>query len=241
MTLLAQSQSLETGWRQVSAVTLQPDLHHVQGIDVEGGVLWVSSVDARAKKGYLSRLDAASGRLLSQVEVQEGARFHPGGLMLDGAAIWVPVAEYHKGGPSTIQKRDKNTLALLTSFEVADHIGCIAASATSLIGGSWSSRTVYAWSKDGTLLWKRENPIPTAWQDLKMDGDLLMGSGGLSRTEGAIDWVRLPSLELVQRITTGRTDRGVPFTHEGMAWRQGQLYFLPEDAPSRLFVLERKP
>jgi hypothetical protein len=169
------------------------------------------------------------------VEVQEGARIHPGGIALDGDSIWVPVAEYDRDGPSTIQRRNKLTLEETGRFEVADHIGCIAAGKPGLAGGSWSSRTVYLWTRDGKEMWKRQNPISTAWQDLKFDGDLLMGSGNLSRDAGAVEWVHLPDLNLVRRIVTGKTDRGVPFTHEGMTWRGGRLSFLPEDAPTRLF------
>jgi hypothetical protein len=222
-------------WRQEPPLVLQRDLHHVQGIDVEGNYLWVSSVDAKAGKGYLTKLDLATGRLLAQVEVQEGAHIHPGGITLDGDSLWIPVAEYDRDGPTSVQRRDKQTLALESSFDVKDHIGCIAAAEGFLVGGSWSSRTIYSWSKDGRERFRRANPHPTAWQDLKMDGELLIGSGDLSNGRGVVEWVSLPSLELVRRIDAGRTERGVPFTHEGMTWRGGVLFLLPEDAPSRLF------
>jgi len=39
----------------------------------------------------------------------------------------------------------------------------------------------------------------------------------------------------VKRVRMGNTDRGVPFTREGMAIRNGELVLLPEDGPSRLF------
>jgi hypothetical protein len=56
-------------WHLETTLPLQATLHHVQGIDVEGGILWVSSVDRAAQKGYLSRFDLARGKLLKQVEV----------------------------------------------------------------------------------------------------------------------------------------------------------------------------
>jgi hypothetical protein len=37
-------------------------------------------------------------------------------------------------------------------------------------------------------------------------------------------------------VSSGVTDRGLPYTHEGMTIRGGRLYLLPEDDPSRLFV-----
>ncbi len=236
------SQSLERldTWREAQVFAIQPNLHHVQGIDTEGNFLWISSVDAKAGKGFLSKVDTPSGRLLAQVEVQQGKRIHPGGITLDGDSIWIPVAEYDRDGPTTIERRNKNTLALESSFEVDDHIGCIAASKTFLIGGSWSSRTLYQWTKSGQQLLKAPNPITTSWQDLKMDGGLLMGSGQITRQQGAVEWVSIPDFQPVRRILTSATDRNLSYAHEGMTYRNGKLYFLPEDFPSRLFVFEAR-
>jgi len=234
------TESLDRNWQLQATIPIQPDLHHVQGIDIEGNTLWVSSVDAKARKGYLSVVELPSGRLTKQIEVQQGARIHPGGTTLDGDSIWIPVAEYDRDGPTTIERRHKHTLALLSSFEVPDHIGCVAVSKSTVTGGSWSSRTIYQWTRDGRELWRRPNPIPTHWQDLKMDGDFLLGAGPASQTSGAIEWVTLPDLKLVRRLTTGLTDRGKAFTHEGMTLRGNRLFLLPEDAPSRLFEFRRK-
>jgi hypothetical protein len=225
-----------TSWRNTAVVSIEPDLHHVQGIDVEADILWVSSVDAKAGKGYLSRLDAKTGRLLAQVEVQQGRRIHPGGITLDGDSLWIPVAEYDRDGPTNIERRDKRTLQLLSRFEVNDHIGCIAATGQTLIGGSWSSRTLYEWTPAGVELRKLPNPQSTAWQDLKFVHGLLLGSGPVDRQHGAIEWLSLNGFTLTRRILTPLTTRGLSYSHEGMTYRGGLLYLLPEDAPSRLFV-----
>jgi hypothetical protein len=148
----------------------------------------------------------------------------------------MPVAEYDRDGPSWIERRDKRTLQLISRFFVDDHIGCVAVDANRLIGGSWSSRTLYTWKKSGEMIDRRNNPSATAWQDLKLNDGFLLGSGNLSPNEGGVEWVKPPEFSLVRRIRTGKTDRGLPFTHEGMAFRQAKLYFLPEDAPSRLFI-----
>lgn len=223
-------------WRQGETVALQATLHHVQGIDVEDGVVWVSSVDAKAKKGYLSRFSQSTGKLLQQVEVQEGTRIHPGGIALDGDSVWVPVAEYHRNGATTIQRRDKATLALVGSFSVADHIGCIAASGRELLGGNWDSRTLYVWDRTGKELSRTPNPQATSYQDLKWSGGAWIGSGLNGKEDGAVDWLAPGDYRLLRRVRTHRTDRGVRFTHEGMTYRGDRLYFLPEDDPSRLFV-----
>ena len=217
-------------------IPLKGTLHHVQGIAVERDRLWVTSVDSKARKGYLHLFRLSSGELLKEVEVQEGERFHPGGISLDGPAIWVPVAEYRRGGKTTIQRRHKETLGLLGSFEVDDHIGCLAAGGQRLVGGNWDSRQIYYWNRKGKLLDKKENPAGTRYQDMKMAGGTLIASGVLSGDDGAIDWLDLRTLELRKRITAGKTDWGVRYTNEGMAVGGGRLYLLPEDGPSRLFV-----
>ena len=238
--LLALMDERLESWKSLPPVALQADLHHVQGIDVEQGVLWVSSVDARAQIGYVSRFDLKSGKLLNQVQVQEGKRFHPGGLTLDGDSIWVPVAEYHRGGPTTVQRRDKKTLALLQSFNVEDHIGCIAAGKEGLVGGNWDSRILYRWSRDGKELSRTPNPGPTSYQDLKIVGRQLLGSGNQSKQQGFVEWLSLKDYRVEKRVEAGTTDRGVTYTHEGMTLREGRLYLLPEDTPSRLFTFVAK-
>ena len=209
--------------------------HHVQGIDVEGGVVWVTSVDRATRSGFLSRYDLASGRRLARVPVHDGERFHPGGIQIDGGSVWVPVAEYRRASSTWIQRRDKATLALIAQFEVADHIGCVAAANGVIWGGNWDSTHLYRWRQDGTLIDKRANPTGTKYQDMKVVEGALVASGLGGPDRGAIDWVDPTTLAITRRIVTGATDRGVPFTNEGMTVRDGTLYLLPEDDDSRLF------
>ncbi len=224
-------------WLPGPVIPLQAKLHHVQGIDVEAGYLWVSSIDAKAKKGYLSRFELKSGRLLAQVEVQEGRRIHPGGICLDEDSIWLPVAEYTRHGSTSIERRNKRTLQRIDAFNVDDHIGCVAAGPHGLVGGDWDSRILYHWLRDGKEVSRTPNPRETAYQDLKIVNGKLMASGGISRDKGAIEWLDLNSYALLRRVTAGKTGRGTPYTNEGMAFRDGTLYLLPEDDPSRLFTL----
>lgn len=209
--------------------------HHVQGIDVEGGVLWVTSVDRATRSGFLSRYDLVSGRRLARVPVHDGERFHPGGIQIDGGSVWVPVAEYRRASSTWIQRRDKATLALIAQFEVADHIGCVAAANGVVWGGNWDSTHLYRWRQDGTLIDKRANPTGTKYQDIKVVEGVLVASGLGGPDRGAINWLDPTTLAITRRIVTGATDRGVPFTNEGMTVRGGTLYLLPEDDDSRLF------
>lgn len=226
----------------LAAVTpLDGTLHHVQGIDLEGDRLWVTSVDSKTRTGWLHLFEVRTARLVREVEVQEGDRFHPGGIALDGGSVWVPVAEYTRTGKTTIQRRNKQTLALESRFEVNDHIGCVAADRDGLLGGNWDSRQIYSWDRKGRQLAVRDNPTGTRYQDMKLSGGLLVAGGLRSRDEGAIDWLDPVTLKLVRRLTTGKTDRGVVYTNEGMTLREGRLYLLPEDGPSRLFCFELQP
>jgi hypothetical protein len=221
----------------VKLIDLKGTTHHVQGIDLdaEGTRLWVTSVDRAGKKGYLHEFALPSGELRRTVEVGAGERFHPGGMAWDGESLWIPVAEYRRESSATIQKRNAKTLELEAQFEVADHIGCVAAGPEGLIGGNWDSRIFYVWDRSGKLLRKVANPTPNGYQDLKFAGGRLVGGGLLPGKVGAIDWMEWPSLKLVKRMEAGITSRMVPFTNEGMAVRGDRLWLLPEDGPSRLF------
>ena len=216
-------------------VELKAAMDHVQGIDISGDRLFVSWVDREKKTGHLGEFELASGKLLRSVEIHKGDRFHPGGIALDGNSIWVPVAEYRPNSSAVIQRRNQRTLALEAEFVVDDHVGCVAVSDGIVYGGNWDSRQIYAWDRSGKLIWKRDNPGGTSFQDMKAVGTHLIGSG-LRSDIGAIDWLDVKDLHLVRRVRANKTDRGIFFTHEGMAISGDRLYLLPEDGPSRLFI-----
>ena len=226
------------GLRQRPVLNLKGTVYHVQGIDLDDTRLWVTSVDSKTRKGYLHEFALPAGVLSRSVEVQDGERFHPGGIASDATFIYVPVAEYRRSSTAVIQKRSKRTLGLESQFAVADHIGCVAVNGDVIVGGNWDSRELYVWDHGGKLLRKHANPTGNGFQDLKLTGGLLVGGGLLPGREGAIDWMEFPSLRPVRRMTTGKTDRGDPFTREGMAIRGRLLYLLPEDGPARLFTFE---
>lgn len=219
----------------VRALDLRAGTHHVQGIDTDGSKLWVSSVDPAARKGLLFEFALNDGRLLRQVEVGQGVRFHPGGISTDATSIWVPVAEYRRSSSSVIEQRSKRTLELQFQFPVPDHIGCLAVAEDRLIGGNWDSRKFYIWNRQGKLLRELPSPVETAYQDWKFDGHYLVGSGVLPDHSGAIDWLQFPSLRPAGRVRMGKTDHGAPYTREGMAILGDRLLLLPEDGKSRLF------
>jgi Family of unknown function (DUF6454) len=238
--LVARGQTYFTwSWGDVKLLRSLPltgKTFHVQGIDTDGVHLWVSSVDSEAKKGFLHKFDFETGALLEAVELQDGERFHPGGIALDGNSLWVPVAEYRASSTTVVRRLNKNTMKEDFRFDVQDHIGCIVATPQYLIGGNWDAKDFYVWDHSGKLLSKVPNSSQNAYQDLKFDGSHVIASGLLSDKSGAIDWLQFPTLRLEHRLKAPNTDRGVPFTQEGMAVYNDELLLLPEDGPSRLFV-----
>ncbi|MDZ7638233.1 MAG: DUF6454 family protein [Bryobacterales bacterium] len=222
--------------KELGVTELENMTHHVQGIVVDGRSLWVSSVSKDA--GYLHKFELDSGKHQATVPVDDGVRFHPGGMDEDGDSLWIPVAEYRRESSSTMLRIDKRTLSVVSRFAVADHIGCVAVAGDRLIGGNWDAREIYRWDRSGKQLGKQANPNKVAYQDLKFSDGMLLASGNTSREEGAIDWLDPETLQLKKRILSGKTDRGVRFTNEGMAVVDGKLYLLPEDGPSRLFVFQ---
>jgi len=213
-------------------LALEGQTHHVQGIAVDGSTLYVTAVERAASKGWLFEYDLATGKRLRTVELQQGPRFHPGGFDIDGESLWIPIAEYRRESTTVIQRRSRSTLELLSSFEVSDHIGCLAWTGSRLIGGNWDARKLYEWAPDGTQLQVRPNPRPTRYQELKYRYGALIGSG-----PNAVEWLDPETLSAMRIIEAGATDRKVPYTQEGFDFHDGLLYLLPEDAPSRLFII----
>ena len=219
-----------------TVLKLHGKTNHVQGIDTDGVYLWVTSVDTAGHKGFLHEFLLADGSELRRIELQDGERFHPGGIAADGESIWIPVAEYRANSSAVIQQRNKRTFALEFQFLVRDHIGCIAVTPEFLIGGNWDSRDFYVWDHHGKLIRKVANKTGNAYQDMKFGSDRIIASGGLPERRGAVDWLEFPSMHLVRRMMVGKTDRGVSLSREAMTTFKGQLWMLPEDEHSRLFV-----
>lgn len=222
------------------AISLEGETHHVQGIAVNGNRLWVTAVDRAAGKGWLFEHELDTGKRLRATEISQGALSHPGGFDHDEDSLWIPVAEYRPDSRAIIQRRSKETLELLAGFEVPDHIGALAVLPDGLLLTNWDARRFYLYSREGQLLWTRPNPNPTRYQDIKRRYGSIVAAGLAGRgaqARSVIEWLDPETLRPLQRETPGRTDRGVPLTNEGMDLRDGQLYLLPEDSPSRLFVL----
>ena len=218
-------------------VQLRATLDHPQGIasSPDGDTWFVSSVLRREKTGLLAAFRASDGAQLQRVEVQDGPRYHPGGLSRRGTSLWLPVAEYSRYSTTVMQERDAGTLALRSSFPVHDHVGAVAVTPTGLIGCNWDARVFYEWASDGVEARRVPHDGAARYQDLQWMAEGLLASGLLGDT-GVIDRLDWPSLDLRERIVVGATDRGVVLTHEGMAVAGQDLLLMPEDDPTRVFV-----
>ena len=225
----------------VAATPLAGETQHVQGIEVDERRLWVTSVDKEKKAGLLFEYTLPEAAIKRSVEVQDGVRYHPGGISGDAETLWIPIAEYHRAGTSVVQRRSKRTLGIQSQFPVGDHIGCIAVTPTHVVGANWDARLIYIWTHDGRPVRTVRNPTNNAFQDMKFVDGQIVAAGLLPDKSGAIDWLEYPSLKPTRRVLAGRTDRGVAYTHEGMALSGELLYLLPEDSPSRLFTFRLKP
>jgi hypothetical protein len=217
-------------------IALAGETFHVQGIDVDRSRLWVTSVDTNAKRGLLFEYKLPQGELVRSVEIQDGVRFHPGGMMADGDSLWIPVAEYRKNSTAVIQRRSKRTLKLESQFQASDHIGAIAVTPEGLVGANWDAREFYVWDRTGKQIRKVPNPSNVAVQDMKFEAGQVVGGGLRADKSGAIVWLDWPSLRVTKIIKMGQTDRGAAYTHEGMAVHKETVWLLPEDGRSRLFV-----
>src|SRR5882724_4761378 len=74
----------------VRVLKLKGPTHHVQGVDTDAKHLWVTSVDAPRRKGYLHEFSMTTGDSLRVVEIQDAERFHPGGIASGAKSLWVP-------------------------------------------------------------------------------------------------------------------------------------------------------
>jgi hypothetical protein len=230
----AQVQGMEYA-RLADVQELHGTVFHVQGVDLDAEHIWLTSVDSTAHKGYLHQFNRKTGAFERQVEVTDGERYHPGGFSIHGDVIWVPVAEYKPNSSATILELDKKTLTVKGKISVADHIGCVAVTADTLIAGNWGSRKLYVLGMDGKVIRVIDTPSQNQYQDIKFVHGMLVGGGNLTKTTGAVDWYAWPSMQQMKSLASGTTDRGRLYSAEGMTVKGQDLYLLPEDGPTRLF------
>ena len=159
------------GARLADVHVMEGTLYHVQGIALDREHIWVTSVDAEKKRGYVHQFNRATYKFERQVDVTDGVLFHPGGLSVSGDSIWVPVAEYRPNSSAVLLELDKSALDVKRRIKVADHLGCVAVTTDGLVAGNWSSRKFYVFDREGKQTRVIENASPNQYQDIKfVDG-----------------------------------------------------------------------
>lgn len=229
----------------LGALHLDGELFHVQGLEIQGTTIWVTSVDNNSRKGYIHEFDRRSGKLRRRLELTDGARYHPGGISIADGSIWVPVAEMKPDSSAVLIEIDTTTLQPRRKIHVADHLGCVAVADGKLVAGNWDSKLLYVFDLASDTpeqpVRTVPNPTQTHYQDIKfVDGHLVAG-GNLTWLSGAVDWIEWPSMKLKRSLQAGAIGpvrpfgRGGPYTGEGMAIEGRNLFVVPEDGPSRVF------
>ncbi len=236
LTLCVASLSAQTPER---VIALQGETHHVQGVALVNGRFLVTSVERPAARGWLMEFDG-DGNRLRQIQIHDAAMIHPGGFDIDETSIWIPVAEYRANSHSRIQRRSLETFELISSFDVPDHIGALALASDRIFLANWDARRIYEYSLDGKLIRLRDNPTPYRFQDLKFRYGTLIGSAPAAKgaAGGTVVWLDPETLLPAMEQSVGRTDRGVSLVQQGIDQRDGRIYLLPEDTPSRIFVYD---
>ena len=228
--------------RLVGTLKLKGELFHVQGVELDGEHIWVTSVDRDNRKGYIHEFDRATGEFLRRVELTDGLRYHPGGISIHDGSIWVPVAEMKPRSSAVLVEIDKESLQIRRRIHVADHLGCVAASDGMLIAGNWDSRLLYIIDPTGAAPVRFvRNPTRTRYQDMKLIAGQLVAGGLLTSRSGTIDWFEWPTMRPLRTLRTGATTGADPkldpraYNAEGMTLEGRDLYLVPEDGPSRMF------
>ncbi|MBX3414274.1 MAG: hypothetical protein KF708_16425 [Pirellulales bacterium] len=211
--------------------------HHVQGLAATGDSFWISSVDRAARKGYLYRVERATGKVAVERDLTREAQIHSGGMQLVGDELWVALAEYRPKSKGTVLRLDAETLEERGAFLVDDHLGAVATDGRERVYAvNWDSRTIYTFDLSGKLLATAPNETGIAWQDIEWHDGQLWGIGqtkveGVPR--GVVDVIDIATWKPVRRylleghLKSPRTT----FGREGFTFFEKSILALPEDGP----------
>jgi hypothetical protein len=273
----------ESVWRRAAAIPLTFRTHHPQGLVKIGDQFFMSSVEIRVRTkrfatptgpydrdtgegvGHLFKIDAAGNRL-ADLELGEGAIYHPGGIDFDGTDIWVAVAEYRPNSRSIVYRVNPATMKAIEVFRFGDHLGAIVHNTDdrTLHAVSWGSRRFYRWTLDAAKRVANAETPPDRlrtlnpshyvdYQDCKYAGGRRMLCTGVTelRTSAGAPPFRLGGMDLVD-LADGRpvhqvpvllwTPQGLDMTHNPV-WLElrgagVRAYFVPEDDTSTLYVYD---
>lgn len=167
-----------TTWNQTRKIHLNFQTFHPQGLAITPSRIFLSSVEIlEATVPYAEPRDGLdrtpgkgvghvfvldyNGKLVHDIRLSEGYKYHPGGIDFDGENIWIPLAEYRPNSSASIYRIDAKTLEVRKQFDANDHYGGIVLdrSRNQLVGNNWASRNFTAWEVDSTVVekWANQN------------------------------------------------------------------------------------
>ncbi len=200
------------------------DADHVQGVAATPDFFFATSVNKYQLKGWLFKFDRTGTKLLKKRNIAKMLYIHPSGIDFDGRVVWVAVAIYSPDSSAEVMAIDPETLKTKFKFEVADHIGCVAADGKRVYGGNWGSEQFYTWDYRGNLIEKRDSPTGVGYQDCEYVEGFLMCVGG-----DYLDWIDIESWKLARRFDLEKSIAGNPLSREGVSYLDGHVFFLPDD------------
>jgi hypothetical protein len=225
--------SRSTTWTRTATLDLDFETFHPQAMEVVGDRIYLSSVEIiEPTVRYLEPVDGydrtpgkglghlfvldRDGRLLKDIVISDGHRYHPGGLDYDGEFLWLPVAEYRPNSSADIYRIDPTTYDVAKLFTVSDHIGGVVRDQETghLVGQSWGSRRFYDWTVEGKQkgFWLNENHF-LDYQDCEYVASgkaLCSGVTGLPAQPGAATGYELGGLAMIDLRDRHRILREVP-------------------------------
>ncbi|MBX9790636.1 MAG: hypothetical protein K2Y37_17095 [Pirellulales bacterium] len=214
------------------------DLHHVQGLAVSDQWFWITSVDRRARRGFVYRVARDSLKVVAQRDITLDRQIHPGGMQLAAERLWIPLAEYRPRSTSTVLELDPASLETLGKFTLADHLGGAAYDGRErLYAANWDARTIYLLDLQGKELERRDNPTGVAYQDFEYHDGRLYAAGNTKiggEPTAVVDVIDVANWSLAARYVLRGQVRsgGSNFCREGFCKFGGSFYVLPEDGPS---------
>lgn len=214
------------------------DLHHVQGLAVSDQSFWITSVDRRARRGFVYRVARDSLKVVAERDITLDRQIHPGGMQLAVDRLWIPLAEYRPRSTSTVLQLDPTSLETLGKFTLADHLGGAACDGRErLYAANWDARTIYVLDLQGKELERRDNPTGVAYQDFEFHDGRLYAAGS-TKLDGepaaVVDAIDVTNWSLAARYVLRGQVRsgGSNFCREGFCKFGGSFYVLPEDGPN---------
>lgn len=268
--------SSSTRWELMDIVPLHFKTYHTQGMLKIGDTFYVTAVrvtrpakykgkgpdrtvtDEGAGIGYLFHFDK-NGQLIDQIELGEGAAFHPGGMDYDGKYIWIPITKYYPYSESIIVRVDPTTRKVEKMATIDDSVGAIIHDTDNhtLIGMNWDAREFLYWplNKQSEIInpEKRaaEIRVPNTQSKLAIQDSKYIGQnqflgfgltnlgngkriGGLeiqdTRNQALLHQVPL-ALKTTKGIFMTNNPGAVEVTEKGL-----RFYFIPEDNLSTMYI-----